>query len=189
MEEKKKPLSLDEVMESVSSIAQEDGHRDQFKALKLLATAQNAAIVLPAPLSREEKMDRLGRLMKGCGVEDSQIAFARAFSRHKTTAGQAPNLHLDDLTAEQLSKVRHIKGVKTFNKFFEVSKSGVPKGYPKGKGRELQVAWLKREALKIILDREQASLDRQAKHVPVIETPDQPSWFRKRETEQSPDPV
>jgi hypothetical protein len=185
-DEKKKPLSLDEVMESVSCIAQEDGHRDQFKALKLLATAQNAAIVLPEPLTRQERMDRLSRIMKGCGREDTQIAFARTFARSKQKIGEAPSLTLDDVTPEMYERVKHVTSIVTFNRAApEVKKSGVPRGYPKGKGKVAQKAWLQKEFAKILIDREQAELDRQAKLAALpAEDPENPPWMRSRPTPQ-----
>lgn len=158
--ERKKPLSLDEVMETVSNIAKDPDNRDQFKALKMLASAQSAATVLPDPLGERELVQRLARLMKAAGIDLCHVAYAHAFRTARGVISDAPTIHLghvSEIIAGKLKKIRNLKAL--YKAFPEIKRPGVPPGYPMAKGAIVQQAWIQKTAAKMFLDQEQSKAD------------------------------
>lgn len=165
--EPKKPpkrMTLDEVMASVTEIAQDaDAGADRFRALKMLASQNTAAAVLPDPMQNGELIDRLARLMKGAGVDICQLAYQRAFPQAVDSVASAPKLQMADLPPEIMAQVQKVRSIKSLYRYFpEIKRPGFPPGYPVGRGAALQLEWLRRYAGKILLDREQAKVDANA---------------------------
>jgi hypothetical protein len=150
----KKRLSYDEILQGMEEIARDPDDRDRFKALKALAASQSASMVLPDPLDRGERVERLARLMKGCGPEEVRLGFRRAFPTTPRGPDAAPDFQEEDLTPEEISYCHRITSARMLHKYFpELNQAGFPKGAPRKGGLELRANWYRRQAIKIMLDR------------------------------------
>ena len=160
-EEPKKRRSLEEITADIEAISEDPSHRDQFKALRMLAAEKSSSITLPEPMGDGEIVERLIRLMKPAGRELCQQAYARAFHRAKDTVATAPTLRVVDLTDDQKDFVLEIRNLKQLYRAFpEIKRHGVPTGYPSGRGIEIQQEWCRTKAGKMLIDRDQAAMNR-----------------------------
>jgi hypothetical protein len=168
---KTKRMSMDDLIDSLNIMAQDnDAGPDKFRALKMLASMNSTAITVPAPLTGDEVIDRLARLIRAAGRVAAQLAFVRAFpADSKRSEGtrsaitDAPKVSADHLTPEDIARVKKIRGLKRFYKEFpEMKRPGFPPGYPVGRGREIQEDWIRRQATKILVDRAQAAANQAA---------------------------
>jgi hypothetical protein len=159
-EEIKKRLSLDEILDLVSGVARDEAAgADRFRALKMLASMESAAVVLPVPLTDAEVIERIGRIMKSAGATLCQIAYRQVFPR--TRQGElAPRLMLGDLpdhVRDQASRCTSLKML--YHVCPEVKRSGMPPGFPQRGSLMAKQEWCQGVAAKILLDREQSKVD------------------------------
>jgi hypothetical protein len=147
------PFTLDEVLAIVSEIARDESDRDRFKALKMLTSLNSSVAAIPPPLSDDEVIERLSRLMKGAGAKLCRKAYRKTYPLSDRTP-IFDKEELEDLGPFIKQKVKGLKTLKQYNRMFpEVVKGGVPTGYPSGAGPEAQMEWVQRAATKIFVER------------------------------------
>lgn len=156
--QKKRRLSIDEIMEAVTEIAQDaEAGADRFRALKMLASTESATVVLPEPMLESEMRLRLSRLMIGCGPRMTQLAYSDAWPNHKGGVPGQKSMPYADAAPELRNFAKRITSLPLLYKHFPESKrAGVPKGYPSGRSNAVKMAWCQDEALKLLVERETA---------------------------------
>lgn len=158
-EPKRKARSIDEIMSDIELISQDAEHRDQFKALRMLASEKAASVTLPPPMEEHEMIERFARLMKPAGYHVVQIAYKRAFPARKPIEEVEPRMTEIHLPDEDRLIIQRCYSLKALYRLFpEIKKPGIPAGYPRGKGEELRRQWCKDQATKILIDRQQARM-------------------------------
>jgi len=154
-QQKQREMTMDEVRSALENIARDPEHRDHFKALKMLRSEEASSAVLPEPLTDEEVVLRLARIMRPAGPENCQIAFHRAFPRSKKTVTSAPRIEAEDLTEEDRDIVNRVTSLPMLYRLFpEIKRNGVPKGYPTTKGLAAQLRFVREQATRMLLERE-----------------------------------
>jgi len=169
MNDTKKPvMAFEEAITLIADIARNGEGADKFRALKMVMAQEAGGVTLPPPLSPEEVVERLTRLMAASGSGNCQIAYRKAFTRTRTGIGEAmPNLALADISPfEKNALPTSLKQL--YKRFPEiVPKGGFPKGYPVRSGLEARVEWVRCKAVEILRDREQARLSSPTEDSPV----------------------
>jgi hypothetical protein len=161
MGDKAATLTIDEILSMVSEIARDtEAGADRFRALKMLASAGSASVVLPEPLDDNEMVDRIARIMKSSGKDIVKRAWTHAFHQQSSDAMlESPRLHANDIPAFLRARAMSVKSLKKlYPEFPEVKRPGFPPGYPAGKGISVQTAWCQDMSLKILLERENQRL-------------------------------
>jgi hypothetical protein len=147
------PFTLDEVIGIVSEIARDETDRDRFKALKMLTSLNQSVAAIPAPLTDDEIVERISRLMKGVGAKLCRKAYRKTYPLTDRTP-IFDKEEIEDLGPFIKQKVKNLKTLKQYNRMFpEVAKGGVPPGYPLGAGPEAQMEWVQRAATNIFIER------------------------------------
>ena len=147
------PFTLDEIIAVVSDIARDPESRDRLRALKLLTSLNSSVAAIPAPLTDDEVIERLMRLMKGAGAKLCRKAYRKAYPLTDRTP-MFDQEELQDLGPFIKQKIKDLKTLKQYNRMFpEVAKGGLPPGYPQGAGPEAQMEWVQRAATKIFVER------------------------------------
>ena len=155
-----KHMSMAEIIAAVTDIAQDPEDRDRFKALKMLASANQATVVLPEPMTDQEITDRIGRLLRPAGKELSQIGFRKGFPGSKRNISDVVKIQAEDLTEAQQASVQTVRGLASLNKLFKklghhhMVRHGYPPGYPRDAGPLVKQEWCRRQATRFILDLE-----------------------------------
>jgi hypothetical protein len=163
------PFTLDEVIAIVSEIARDEADRDRFKALKMLTSLNQSVAAIPPPLSDDDVVDRLQRLMKGAGVRLCRKAYRNAYPLSQRSPVFDKDAQ-DELGIFVKGKVKALKTLKQYNRMFpETAKGGVPPGYPSGAGPEAQMEWVQRAATKILIERRRKEIAEEAAHVKAEE--------------------
>jgi hypothetical protein len=154
-------LSLDEILDMVSQVARDDeSGADRFRALKMLASMESAAVVLPAPLTDAEMIDRVARVSKGAGLKLAELGFRKAFPQARRGSDMAPVMSLEQLDPGILAQASKVVSIKMLYRAFpEVKRSGTPPGYPRTGSLAARQNWCQRIAAQLILDREQQRAD------------------------------
>ena len=134
-------------------------------ALKLLHSQQQSDSGLPPPLTENEYIERLARVMKPAGRELCQIAYRKAFpygpklNLGVVQAGVRAQ-HLPEDAKERIKKVHNLKSL--YRLYPQVKKHGVPMGYPRSKGIEVIQSFVRSLATQIEVDRMNDSLKEEA---------------------------
>ena len=151
----KRRLTIDEILDEVSALAQDpQAGADRFRALKMLATTESAAVVLPEPRADGEVVDRLARVMKGAGIALTQIAYKRAFPSTRYAADAGPKLRYADATPEMRERAQAITSLKMLNRRYAEGKvRGTPKGYPARSSNAAKIEWCRTQALRMEVER------------------------------------
>lgn len=152
-------MTMDDIIDAVTDVAKESEGADRFRALKMLASMDSGTAVLPDPMSSEEAITRLARLMKIPGRDIAVLAFQRAFP-HARKRDQKPEITDDMIPEEWQRKLPRIKSLKALYRAFPaIKRSGMPVGYPKGRGLLVQTEWVQRKAMQILREmlRDQAN--------------------------------
>lgn len=149
-------MSMDELMNLLDEMARdESAGADRFRAIKLLASQERSEITLPKPLSEEEWVERVARIMRGSGREITKRAWRVAFPNGKIPIHVPRRIKPADLTPEETAIVDKCYGLKQLYRHFpHIKRSGVPNGFP-FRGREAQKEWCQGEAVKMLLERRQ----------------------------------
>lgn len=144
-------LSIDDITRILSEIGNDEAAGpDRFRALKMLASMQEQATVIPPPLTDVEMEERLARVMYPCGAEISQRAYRLAFPKAVKSAFKNP---LVDGTEEQILEAKKCTSIKLLRRRFPHSKgTGVPKGYPVGRSTAAKMVWCQEQALKMLIE-------------------------------------
>jgi hypothetical protein len=157
-------LTMTEIMEGLSELAQYGDGAQRSQAYRLLLGASSSAATLPPPLSGQELTQRMVRLMKMLGPALTQTCYRRAFPRANNVAMNPVALRYDDL--ELPPEFKFPRNVRALYKMFPEFKSpGFPKGYPQKKGPLIQREWLKELTLKTLLHRKQKLEDQVAAQI------------------------
>lgn len=156
---KKDIVTLDEVDEILSRIARDSDGAQQIRALNMLRAKDSGVSRLPEPLSDAEVIDNLSRLIRAAGPTASMLAYRKAFPR-----AQRPLNHSAPKVTEQdiggIDKAALPKTLRALYKMFpEIKRGGIPKGYPVHSGMAVQTEWVKKQAIRMLLDKEQRKLD------------------------------
>lgn len=158
-ETKRKARSIDEIMSDIELISQDAEHRDQFKALRMLASEKAASVTLPPPMEDHEVIERLARLQKGYGINVSRIAFKVAFPNAKEVDELEPTVIPAHLSEQDRITIQHCTSIKALHRHFpQIKRRGLHPGYPRKSGREAQQKWCREQATKILVDRHQARM-------------------------------
>lgn len=152
--------SIDEIMADIDAISCDPEHRDQFKALKMLAAAKSSAVVLPKPLTDAEFIARIGRLNLAAGPEITRLAWRWAFPAAKRSVEDTPDHDFSTLPEEVMEEAKKIISLRMLYKAFpEVKRTGQPPGFPKGGSLAAKQDWCRDAAGRLILEREQKKSD------------------------------
>jgi hypothetical protein len=75
------PMTLDAIERTISALASDPESKDQLRALKILAGMRSGGGVagIPPPLSDDEVVERLARLLKGSGEKLGALAYVQAY--------------------------------------------------------------------------------------------------------------
>jgi hypothetical protein len=160
MSNEKRPLiTFDEAMEQISDVARNGEGPDKFRALKVVLAQQGSNVTLPNPLSLEEVIERLARLMRGVGPTNCQWAYRKAFPASKKDIEEAmPRVSTFEMgSIEKDDLPKSLKQL--YRRFPETKRPGYPPSYPAQGGMEAQVAWCQRKALEILKARELVKLN------------------------------
>jgi len=156
---KPKRRSIEEITADIEAISQDSEHRDQFKALRMLAAEKSSSVVLPEPMDDNEVIERIARLIKPAGAILAQIAFKRAFPYRPEVDKVVPKVGENHLTEEDRLIVLKCRSVKNLYRMFpELKKPGLPQGFPRGEDLEAKQAWCREAATKILVARQQARM-------------------------------
>lgn len=161
-EERKAPrMTVDEALDTLSEIARDpEAGVDRFRALKIVAQAQSANVVLPEPMSEAEAIERGVRFIKGLGLELSRICMRKAYPNAKVLEAPAPKVNESILTKEDWEKIKSCRTHRMLNRMFpHLKRSGVWPGYPKGRSPEIQVGWCQNQCKEILIGQRQKELD------------------------------
>jgi hypothetical protein len=152
-------LTFDEAERLIAEIARTDGHKNQMRALAMVMAKDEGQDAIPAPLTDAEVIERLARLIRAAGPTASQLAYRRAFPASKRPINHAaPKVTETDIApVDKSSLPRTLRDL--YRMFPEIRRPGVPKGYPAKAGFLAKKEWCQAEAMKMILDREQAKMD------------------------------
>jgi hypothetical protein len=156
----RKPLSLDEAIGLISEIARHGEGADRLRALKeiRLMAAETGSVTLPDPMSDQEVIERLARLMRAAGHTVSQLAYRKAYPHAKRPVNHAaPKVLETDVEIDRSKLPVSLKQL--YRMFPEIKRSGVPPGYPRGKGLLVVKKWCQEKAIQMIIDREQHRVD------------------------------
>lgn len=156
-------MSMEQIIDRLTEIAQDRDDRDSFKALKALSGMNSGTVVLPPPMEVDERIDRLAILMKAMTREQCRVAYHRAHPKAKTEITDSVRLEIENaLTAEEVEYCRSISSAKLLMKKFpelKMPRGGVPKGYPFGKGQAAVRDWCYQQAALAIVHRKQKAID------------------------------
>ena len=158
------PLSLDEAIGLISDIARHGEGADRLRALREIRVMaqETGSVTLPDPMSDAEVIERLARLIKAAGPTVAQLAYKQAFPHSRKTVQEAvPRLLESDLVIDRSKLPVNLKQL--YRMFPEIKRSGVPQGYPRGKGLAVVKKWCQDKATQMIIDREQGRIAEQAK--------------------------
>lgn len=161
MSDKPTRLSLDEILDLVSGVARDDAAgADRFRALKMLASMNSAAVVLPPPQNDEEFVERIARNMR-CGTpHQSQLAYRMAFPRTRYGQDIAPRMMLGDLPEHVREKASRVTSLKIlYHDCPGTKRSGHPPGYPQRGSMMAKQEWCQKAASEYFLWEEQKKLD------------------------------
>ena len=147
------PFTMDEIIAAVSDIARDTESKDRLRAMKLLMSFNTSTAAIPPPLSDDEVVERLSRLMKGAGARLCRKAYRKTYPLSERTP-TFDKQELEELGPFIKQKIKNLKTLKQYNRMFpETAKGGVPPGYPSGAGPEAQMEWVQRAATKIYIER------------------------------------
>lgn len=154
-----KPLTFDEAVALISEIARNGEGAEKFRALKMVMAQESASVTLPEPMSDHEIIDRLARLIRAAGPTAAQLAYRRAFPAAKTAIYKAtPKIAEADVApVEKAQLPTNLRAL--YRMFPEIKQGGQPKGFPRKGGLLAKKEWCQREAMKMILDKEQKRHD------------------------------
>ena len=171
-EPRRKSMSFDEIIVEMEDIAKNGEGADKFRALKTLMAQESGSATLPEPLTDDEIIERLSRMMKAAGPSASQISYRRAYPAAKRPINfAAPKITEADVPAiDPLSLPRSLKEL--YRQFPEVKKPGIPTGYPVRGGMAVQKEWVQKQARRMLLDREQKRHDMIATEAAIPEAAD-----------------
>jgi hypothetical protein len=158
-DEKKNRRSIEDITADIEQISQDTDHRDQFKALRMLAAEKGSSVVLPLPMDEHEQCERMARLMRGIGANQTQIAYKRAFPTRTSVEKTEPMVNTGHLSPADRKTIEACRGVKSLYRHFpELKRPGQPPGFPKKGSLEQKQSWCRDTAMKIILGRENEKL-------------------------------
>jgi hypothetical protein len=183
----KQRLSMDDILKEIEDVAKHGDGADKFRALKFLASAETAQSFLPPPLEPREVVDRLVRVMRPAGPDMCRVAFKEAFHNTRSLIAKlgidgTAMINEYHLTEEDKQTIQSITSLKQFYKTFqELKRPGFPTGYPSGRDKITQQAWLQAQAQAILMDRAQKRQD-----APSLERPDDPQTDPVGEEAQEP---
>lgn len=150
-------MTLDEILAEVTAIAKDpDAGADRFRALKMLASSETAAVAIPDPAKEVDITVRLARLMLGAGVRLTQIAYVKAFPWRTRAIQAGPVVKYEDAAPELVEESKRFTSLKMLNKYFPEGKVlGTPKGYPVGRSIAMKIEWCQHQALKMLVERQE----------------------------------
>lgn len=156
----KKRLSMEDIIDAMSEIANDPDDRDRFKALKALSGMNSGTVVLPPPMTTEERIERLARLMKALSRDQVKMAYRHAWPQVKDEVTGPVLGRLDDaLTPEESRFCNKVTTVKLlYKRFPELKKDGQPRGYPKDQGAAAVADFCRKEARLALIHRKRADL-------------------------------
>lgn len=148
---KKRRLSLDEIMQGFSDIAQDpDAGAQRLRALQILKGDEASGVTLPEPRTDEEIIWRGARVMKSMGKRMTQLAYQKAFPH--STKGAV--LQYIDATDEMRARASRITSIKMLNREYPEGKvNGIPIGYPARSSNAEKMLWVKKQALRMEVER------------------------------------
>lgn len=144
-------LSAEEIETLIHDMAKFGDGPDQRWALSKLREEAEAQAVVVAPLTDNDVVQRLARLMRGAGVANSRAAYVIAHGnykpqgplrdRFKESVDVPPGIDLKKLPAT----------LKAFYRRYPQFKGGggFPQGYPVGEGPVKQMKWLQQRSLEV----------------------------------------
>ena len=177
-ESQRKRLSLDDILDAVTEIAEDqEAGPDRFRALKMLTSMNSGTVVLPALADDADAIDRLSRLIKGCGPTLTKMAWRKAFPYTAWRKNDKDRVYEDDikLDPETMEKVIRLKTLPMLYKAFpDLKRPGVPIGYPTSRGESAKIEWIQRKAKEILRDRKDQEMKQARKE---LAEPDAPVQF------------
>jgi len=124
----------------------------------MLMGLEGSGVGLPVPLTDNDCIDRLARMIRAVGPTGSQIAYRRAFPATKRPLDKtAPKVTEADMAP--IDKTKLPKNLRElYRQFPQIKKPGIPPGFPLHKGLEAQKKWCNDAAIRMLMDREQLNL-------------------------------
>jgi hypothetical protein len=172
---------MDEIIAAVSDIARDTESKDRLRAMKLLMSFNTSTAAIPPPLSDDEVVERLSRLMKGAGARLCRKAYRKTYPLSERTP-TFDKQELEELGPFIKQKIKNLKTLKQYNRMFpETAKGGVPPGYPSGAGPEAQMEWVQRAATKIFVERRRKEVAAEAAAVKSEEAVSQSGYEDENE--------
>lgn len=158
-QEPKRRMTFEEAREEIAEIARNGEGADKFRALKMVMAEQSSTVTIPDPMTPEEKVERLARVMQPSGPIACQIAYRKAFpSSKREIFERMVRVKPDELSvfakAEMPSTLKQL-----YKRFPEIKGPGFPPGFPVRGGLEARAEFCKRKALEILRDREEKKLN------------------------------
>ena len=158
MSDPKKRMTFDEAMAEIEDVARNGEGAQKLRALAMIQSQESTTVALPDPLSLDEQVERISRLLRAAGPKVSQFAYRNAFaSSKKSISDLMPKVELTDVPA--FYKATLPKSLKQlYRQFPEIKRGGYPAGYPLKGGIEMQQLWCQRKAVEILRAREEERL-------------------------------
>lgn len=154
-------LSMDEIMAGLSDMAKNGDGAQRAAAYRLLLSAHASSNIYTEPLTPEDVVERIIRLMKLIGVGLTQMCYRKAFRNAMKADRISPALAGEEV--ELPPNFKYPRNVKQLYRLFpEIKGPGVPRGYPIGQGPIIQRAWLKELTDRTLKYKQQLQLDPQA---------------------------
>lgn len=151
MTDTKPRMTVDELVGIAEDIARNGEGAERFRAIKMLKEDNTTQSAIAEPLTLDEMMERVARIMKGVGILNTQLCYKMAFPSTRYGIEQSKTDFLDDeLPRELKEKASKIYSLKGFYRVFPQAKQpGIPRGFPVHGGMGAQREWLRREALRL----------------------------------------
>jgi hypothetical protein len=133
--------------------------------MKLLMSMNASVAAVPPPLTDDEVVERLARLMKSASAKLCRAAYRRAYPL-RDRVPMYDQEEIADLGVFIKGKILGLKTLKQFNAMFpEVAKVGSPQGFPTGGGAEAQMEWVQQAATKIFIERRRKQIAAEAARI------------------------
>lgn len=111
----------------IRDLAQSGEGADRRWALKVLREETQGETAFQKPLTDQEVVDRLARMMRGAGIGLTRAAYIKAYGTYKATVeGTLPEMGNLDIDVEDLPKTLK----QYYTRYPDFKRPGYPEGYP-----------------------------------------------------------
>lgn len=168
MTDQKPRMSMDELVSIAEEVARTGEGAEKFRAIKMLTSMNTTQAAIAEPLTTDEMMERVSRIMKGVGILNTQLCYRMAFPSTRYDIDHVLNTQSrTDFLDEELPRELKEKASKIFSlrklyrEFPQTKQPGIPKGFPVHQSIAAQKEWVRRQALRLYKEQWEQDGDQQ----------------------------